>query len=47
MEEKTNRVYLRNKTTQQPVPLKGIYVKASIQHSIVEFRMHQFYENCE
>ncbi len=29
------------------MPLKALYIEANIDHTLCEFKMHQFYENAE
>lgn len=40
-------MFLRNKEDRTPVPLRGIKIEADVQNSVVELKMHQFYENVE
>lgn len=39
--------HLVDRKTGTPVPLKGVLFDITVQHTVAEFRMHQFYENQE
>ena len=41
------RLFLRNAADHSAVPLRGLRVEALIRNSIVEYKMHQFYENTD